>query len=216
MMDQDSPTSPTKPIVPACQESPDPERGVPSADTHEGVSSNALDSVSSPVPALNDELLLQKIGASVEDQTSLLKLSFGVLGKLSDQLKQQAEESLVRLQRPIFLELVLFHDNLERAIEWARASGELSGADIVSRLEILQIELLEVLSRRDVRRFEEHPTALDPKLHRTMKTLPTADSSENNTVAQIVRTGFFWEDKVLRPEEVVIKKYSSQEPTKGD
>jgi len=168
------------------------------------------------LPTLNDSLLLQKIDASVEDQLSLLKLSLGTLGKISDQLKQQAEESLVRVQRPIFLELVLFHDNLERAIEWARTSGELSAKDVVSRLEILQIELLEVLSRKDVRPFEEHPTSLDPKLHRTIKTLPAAESNENNTVDQIVRTGFFWGDKVLRPEEVVIKKYTIQEPSKGD
>lgn len=168
------------------------------------------------VPAPNDSRLLQKIDASVEDQLSLAKLSLGILGKISDQMSQLAEESLIRVQRPIFVELVLFHDNLERAIEWARGSGELSVKDIVSRLEILQMELLEALSRRDVRPFEEHPPSLDPKLHRTMKTLPTAESNENNSVVQILRTGFFWGEKVLRPEEVVIKKYAIQEPTKGD
>ncbi|HEY6764912.1 MAG TPA: nucleotide exchange factor GrpE [Candidatus Sulfotelmatobacter sp.] len=215
-MEQDIPTSPVNPAVPDCAGSAKPAPVVVRPAASEVEASNSLDPVVLPSPTSDDSLLLQKIGTSVEDQMSLLKLSFGALGKLSDQLKQQGEESVVRLQRPIFLELVLFHDNLERTIDWARASGELSVADVVSRLEILQIELLEVLSRRDVSRFEEHPTALDPKLHRTMKTLPTADSSENNTVAQIVRTGFFWGDKVLRPEEVVIKKYSSQEPTEGD
>jgi molecular chaperone GrpE (heat shock protein) len=159
--------------------------------------------------------LLQKIDASVEDQLSLAKLSFGVLGKIFDRLIQQEEESLVRAQRPILLELVLLHDNLERAIEWARGSGELSVKDVVNRLEILQIELLEVLSRKDVWPFEEHPTSLDPKLHRTVKTIPTAESNENNTVAQILRTGFFWGEKVLRPEEIAIKKYAMQEPPKG-
>ena len=169
-----------------------------------------------PCSTNNDPLLLQKISASVADQTSLLKLNFAALGKLSDQVKQQTEETLARIHRPILLELVLFHDNLERAIEWARASGDLTVNDVVSRLEILQIELLEVLSRKDVRRFEEHPISLDSRLHRTIKTQPTADPGENNKVAQIVRTGFFWGEKVLRPEEVVINKYSSQEPTKGD
>jgi GrpE len=169
-----------------------------------------------PISALNDLRLLQKIGASVEDQLSLAKLSFGVLGKISDQLIQQQEESLVRIQRPIFLDLVLLHDNLERAIEWAEGAGELSVKDVTTRLKILQTELLEVLSRKDVRPFEEHPASLDPKLHRTMKILPTAESNENNTVAQIVRTGFFWGEKVLRPEEVIIKKYNIEKPLKGD
>jgi hypothetical protein len=215
-MEQDIPTSPVNPVVPDCAGSAEHAPVIAPPAASDGGASNSLDPVVLPNPTSNDSPLLQKIGTSVEDQGALLKLSFGALGKIADQLKQQGEESLVRLQRPIFLELVLFHDNLEKAIEWAKSSGELSVADVVSRLEILQIELLEVLSRRDVRRFEEHPTALDPKLHRTMKTLPTADSSENNTVAHIVRTGFFWGDKVLRPEEVVIKRYASQEPSKGD
>ena len=178
--------------------------------------SKSVDLVPSSISALNDALLLKKIGASVDEQLSLLKLSFGALGKLSDQVKQQTEEALARLQRPIFLELVLLNDNLERAIEWARGSSEMSVEDVVSRMEILKIELLEILSRKDVHPFEEHPASLDPKLHRTMKTLPTEESSENNTVAQVLRTGFFWGEKVLRPEEVVIRKYARREPPKGE
>jgi molecular chaperone GrpE (heat shock protein) len=168
-----------------------------------------------PGSILSDSRLLRKIDTSVEDQLSLAKLSYGILGKISDQLNRQAEESLVRAQRPMLLELVLFHDNLQGAIEWARGSNELSTNDIVNRLEILEIELLEVLSRKDVRPFEEHPISLDPKLHRTVKTLPTPDLKENNTVAQIVRTGFFWGEKVLRPEEVVVKKYAIRETQEG-
>ena len=103
-----------------------------------------------------------------------------------------------------------------KSVEIRRFSGELSVKDVVRRLEILQIELLEVLSRKDVRPFEEHPTSLDPRLHRTMKTLPTTELNQNNTVAQILRTGFFWGERVLRPEEVVIKKYAIPELPKGD
>lgn len=168
-----------------------------------------------PSSVLSDSQLLRKIDTSVEDQLSLGKLNYGILGKISDQLNRQTEESLVRAQRPMLLELVLFHDNLQGAIEWARGSSELSTNDIVNRLEILEIELLEVLSRKDVRPFEEHPVSLDPKLHRTVKTLPTPDLKENNTVAQIVRAGFFWGEKVLRPEEVVVKKYAIREAQEG-
>jgi molecular chaperone GrpE len=163
----------------------------------------------------NDSQLLQKIDASLEDQLTLAKLSFGILGKISDQMKQQLEESLVRVQRPILLELVLLHDNLQRALEWARDTSELNKEDVFRRLEILQTELLEILFRKDVQPFEEHPASLDLKMHRTMKTVPTTELSENNKVAQILRTGFNWGEKVLRPEEVVIKKYAMQEPLKG-
>ncbi len=165
---------------------------------------------------LNDSLQLEKLCASVEQQLSLSKRSYEILGKVSEQLRQRLEESVVSIQRPVLFELVLLHDNLERAIEWVRGLDDISRDAVIGRLDTLQVELLEILARKDVRRYEEHPASLDTKLHRTMKTLPTAELSENNTVAQILRTGFFWGEKVLRPEEVVIKKYAIQEPPKGD
>jgi hypothetical protein len=39
-----------------------------------------------PIPTPNDSRLLQKIDASVEDQLSLAKLNFGILGKPQDLL----------------------------------------------------------------------------------------------------------------------------------
>lgn len=200
MTEQDRSTLPIKPVVLAPEEPADAGQ-IDNVRAGEVEPSKSVDLVPSSISALNDALLLKKIGASVDEQLSLLKLSFGALGKLSDQVKQQTEEALARLQRPIFLELVLLNDNLERAIEWARGSSEMSVEDVVSRMEILKIELLEILSRKDVHPFEEHPASLDPKLHRTMKTLPTEESSENNTVAQVLRTGFFWGEKSCVPRK---------------
>src|SRR6266581_2717636 len=42
-----------------------------------------------PIPTPNDSRLLQKIDASVDDQLSLAKLNFEILGKISDQLREQ-------------------------------------------------------------------------------------------------------------------------------
>ena len=75
-------------------------------------------------------------------------------------------------------------------------------------LENLRFELEEVLYRMDVIPYEEHPTKLDRKLHKTLDTIPTDDPDKDQEVAAIHKPGFYWREKVFRPEEVTIFRYT--------
>ena len=75
-------------------------------------------------------------------------------------------------------------------------------------LENVRYELEEVLYRMDVTPYEEHPEKLDQKLHKTLKTIPTEDPNKDRAVVTIHKTGFYWREKVLRPEEVTIFRYT--------
>jgi molecular chaperone GrpE (heat shock protein) len=101
----------------------------------------------------------------------------------------------------------MLHDTMKQAVEWIGSSSDRSIEDILLRLGILESELLEILARRDIRPFDESPTMLDRQMHRTVKTVLTSESKDNNRVLQVVRAGFFIGNKVLRPEEVVISRY---------
>ena len=85
-----------------------------------------------------------------------------------------------------------------------------SPKEIVDRLETLRIELLEILMRREVRAYDGDHRVLDRRLHRTIRTVPTCDPSLNDRVKTVLRTGFFWREQVLRPEEVVIFKHKPE------
>ena len=91
----------------------------------------------------------------------------------------------------------------------AKLSGDLSQFQI--NLENVRYELEEVLYRMDVTPYEEHPEKLDRKLHKTLKAIPTDNPDKDRDVAEIHKIGFYWREKVFRPEEVTIFRYNEKE-----
>lgn len=85
-----------------------------------------------------------------------------------------------------------------------------------TNLANLHFELEEVLYRMDVIPYEEHPIKLDRKLHRTLDTIPTDNPDKDEEVTAIHKIGFYWCEKVFRPEEVTIFRYIQPTGEKGD
>lgn len=102
--------------------------------------------------------------------------------------------------RPLLLDLLLLHDRVDTAI---RASGVTSEA---SACASFKEELLEVLYRRDVRRFGSSAERFDPETQQAVEIVETADPAEHQRVERVVRAGFRWGTRVLRAEDVVIRQ----------
>ena len=108
-------------------------------------------------------------------------------------------------------------DGLFKKIRPAELADEFSGfrrklteelSQFWTNLKNLRFALEEVLYRLDVTPYEEHPTKLDRKLHKTLDTIPTDDPDKDQEVAAIHKPGFYWREKVFRPEEVTIFRYT--------
>lgn len=98
-------------------------------------------------------------------------------------------------------------DNLDRAIAHARKSG---GGDLESLLqgvELVQRELLAVLTKHGVVRIEAEGQPFDPALHEAMAQAPD-DSVAPNTVIDEMQKGYKLRDRLLRPSRVVVAKPS--------
>lgn len=68
----------------------------------------------------------------------------------------------------------------------------------------------EIFARLDVESFETKPgTEVDRQRHKTMSTEPAAHEDEDATVARSLRRGFLWRERVIRPEEVVVRKWTA-------
>ena len=92
---------------------------------------------------------------------------------------------------------------------WTNLKKTLS--EFRNNMENVRIELEEVLYRMDVEPYEqqaEQPKKLDRKLHKTIETIPTGDPDQHENVAEIRKIGFYWREKVFRPEEVDIFRYT--------
>ena len=66
--------------------------------------------------------------------------------------------------------------------------------------------LLEILHRLEVNEIDPQEN-VDLKLHRVISYEPTEFLEEEGRIVMRVKRGFIWRDRVLRPEEVIAKRF---------
>ncbi len=122
--------------------------------------------------------------------------------KLYEEMKQYKDNFLRTAARPIIADLLLLFDNI------ARIEKKMSSHEEVSKdLQFLREELEEILYRQDVEMITEHSPHLDRQYQRAVQTTATGDPQEDGRVSQVIREGFRWGEHLLRPQEVLLKKY---------
>lgn len=127
---------------------------------------------------------------------------------LYDELKQYKDDFIFQSEKPLLLDLLLFYDSLN----WFQESlikGEMSADTIVDSYQYLIDEFVELLYRRDVIPMERSEV-FDRKHHKAVKVVATQDPEEDQHVYQVLKRGFTRGDKLLRPEEVVIRRYRAK------
>jgi molecular chaperone GrpE len=100
-------------------------------------------------------------------------------------------------------------DNMNRALKQLD-SGLREKADagikaLLDGVELTERELLNVLEKHGVRRFEPQGEKFDPNLHQAMYETPDP-SVPAGTVAQVVQAGYMIGERVLRPAMVAVTK----------
>ena len=150
---------------------------------------------------------LKEIKSIIQERLEYDVAKEKVVDKLNDELRFYRDNFVFQSQKSMFIDLMLLYDHLERILAVLGTDDVFSKEKTTELLQTFKEELLEILYRKDITPFEEHPEYLNHKLHKTIKTIPTNEESENNKVDEIIKTGFRWNDNILRPEEVIIKKY---------
>ncbi len=151
----------------------------------------------------------------LEQQLAAIRDSESVNQKLFDSLHQELlsyRDNFVRdaLQKPFIRDLVVLYDDLARILAQAEAPPAEDGAPVSPQvrdnLENTLHFLVEILHRLEV-------TAIDPldkvdlTLHRVVSVEPAATAEEDGRIVARLKRGFRWRDKVLRPEEIVVRRF---------
>ncbi len=76
---------------------------------------------------------------------------------------------------------------------------------LVDGVELTERELLKVLEKNGVRKFDPHGAKFDPNLHQAMFEVPDANVP-SGSVVQVVQPGYMLADRVLRPALVGVSK----------
>src|ERR1041384_7854888 len=116
------------------------------------------------------------------------------------------------LQKPFIRDLLILFDDLSgllTQVETAMEGGEKKRGMLGQWRENLENaihSLTEILHRMEVSEIEPKEM-VDRALHRVLSFEPADFAEEDGRIVMRVKRGFLWRDQVLRPEEVVAKRF---------
>ncbi|MEP6685241.1 MAG: nucleotide exchange factor GrpE [Verrucomicrobiota bacterium] len=115
------------------------------------------------------------------------------------------------LQKPFIRDLVVLFDDLTGLLAQLETSGksEPEGVPVSlwhNNLENAIHSIVEILHRLEVSEIEPKEK-VDRTYHRVVTYEPTDFAEEEGRIVMRVRRGFLWRGKVLRPEEVIAKRF---------
>ncbi|ADV61607.1 GrpE protein [Isosphaera pallida ATCC 43644] len=139
-----------------------------------------------------------------------------IVDRLHAELQEYKNDLLLKITRPIFIDLIQLHDDLGKLIDielqrisesepvdlnadWVGASDR-----VVKTLRDVMQSLEDTLYRQGVEPFVTEGDRFDPKRQRAVKTVPTNDPERSKTIATRIRPGFASGDRIIRPELVAV------------
>jgi molecular chaperone GrpE len=129
-----------------------------------------------------------------------------VVDRLHTELQEYKQDLLLKVQRPIFIDLIQLHDDIGKMIEAQPAGDAEAQRALAVRgvLESIQTGIEDILYRQGVEPFLRDGNDFDPRRQRAVSTITTDDPALAKTVAARLRKGFQAGDKVIRPEIVTV------------
>jgi len=119
-------------------------------------------------------------------------------------LRREVAKDIERARRELLAEFLEVADNLDRAIEAARASAVIQ--DLRAGVEMVRAQLLGTLRSFGVSRLDALGHRFDPTHHEAISTVETSDPDAHDTVAAVVKDGYVIGEELLRPAMVTVAK----------
>lgn len=129
-------------------------------------------------------------------------------------MRKELSKDAERNRRDVLVSLLDVVDNLDRAIDAAKAaprpgSGQ-AGTDAADTLlkgvEMVRQQFLSKLEGFGVKRIETLGAEFDPLLHEAVTSVPAADAADEGRVLGVIAHGYRIGDEILRPALVAVGK----------
>lgn len=119
-------------------------------------------------------------------------------------LRREISKDIERGRREILSDLLEVVDNLDRAIDSARAGA--SPDALAQGVEMVRRQFLAKLDSFGVKPIEAAGQRFDPSVHEAITTVPAESPEQDGLVVGTVRTGYRIGEDVLRPASVAVAK----------
>ncbi len=137
--------------------------------------------------------------ASYLNQIKRLKADFENYKK---RINKESKNSFKSGEKELARGLVYILDNLERALNSKEIDSE--GIEIINR------EFYNILKARGLRKMNSLGADFDPHCHHALSFIVSEDD-KSGKVVDVIQPGYYWENEVLRPAQVVVGKAEEQE-----
>lgn len=165
--------------------------------------------------------LLAEAKQSLDQRNTVNRAMFEALHA---ELKDYKDGFLIQtVLRPIIRDLISLYDDISEIHRQMKASildqdarGGVTGGGVVLFESVQQMArnlehnvhfILEVLERMEVTQIPMSSGKLDKRTQRAVAVEVAEDPDEDQNVMRVLKRGFQCKDRVIRPEEVVIKKW---------
>ncbi len=137
------------------------------------------------------------------------------IGRMQKRLEEYERGMLRSLKEPMLRDLMLLYDSLDKLLSKSK-NGVLATAEFARELELLRAELLEVFSTQNMEPITiAGEPRYQPELQKVVQIESAENAEENQLITRVVREGFVWEGRVLRKQEVAVKKWAAQAAEKS-
>lgn len=121
-----------------------------------------------------------------------------------DEFKKFANETVFKQFLPVV-------DNLERAMNSAENTQDLNM--LLEGVKLTHKEILKVFQTFNVQQVEAENHLFDPNFHQAV-TQKETDEVPENTVTDVLQTGYLLHDRLIRPAMVVVSKSTGDDTDK--
>ena len=119
---------------------------------------------------------------------------------------REREENTLRAQAEIVRALLEPLDDLQRIADFDPATN--SAQSLHEGAEMVERKFLRVMEAAGLEVIEAQGQAFDPSMHEALTTVPAESAEQDDTVAQVYRKGYRFRGILLRPAQVVVRKFN--------
>jgi molecular chaperone GrpE (heat shock protein) len=173
--------------------------------------SSGLAKVTAALPTENNTEQMQRMDEHLVALRNTESVNQRLFNSLHQELKSYRDNFLREsLQKPFIRDLVVLFDDLNSLasqMEMAEGAQKKGQAQWSENLQNAIHSLVEVLHRMEVNEIEPKEM-VDRAFHRVVSYEPADFAEDDGRIVMRVKRGFLWRDQVLRPEEVVAKRFT--------
>ena len=163
--------------------------------------------------------LVETLARESADYKDKLLRTLAEMENLRRRTEREVADSRVYAISAFARDILAVADNMDRALraldDELREKADAGVKALLDGMELTERELLKVLEKHGVKKFEPKGEKFDPNLHQAM--YEVADPSlPAGSVAQVVQAGYMIGERVLRPALVAIAKGGPKGPPSAE